>query len=229
VAVLALLAPGCMFSRPTSEVLEKVDALPARPSYLRVKNKVSLTSGWMSGRFTGVMAIRGGESPAVRLQCFPDLGGKALDVLATPARMAGVVVQLNQGCDLAMPTSETPNPVTMMGASMLEFHAPVTRDRVLGQRAADGGWWLALKPVVAGVRIMVWLGPDGRITKKRVYWNGAGWDEGWETDDVYVFKAPGVEMRVEQAEAKVVDSLPASLFELTVPPGVKPIESPKPK
>ncbi len=227
---LLLLAAGCAsFPAPTPYVLEIVDRIPAPPGpFVRVRGKVTLSSAWLSGTFTGAMVVRGGADPAVRLKCFPDLGGKALDMLVQPSRIVGYVPALNQGCDVAMPASEAPNPVTMMGVSMLEFYAPVTRERVLGARPEGDGWWLLLRPIVQGVRVMVRLEPDGRISRKRFEWNhGVRWEEELPSSGALVFRSLGVELRVEQSEAAVVDSVPGAIFELALPAGTKPIEMPR--
>lgn len=228
-ALPLLILCGCAgFPAPTPEVLEEVRKLPPLPGpYVRVRARMNSDSEWMSGQVEGVIVARTGAHPMLRAQCLPDIGGKVMDVLATPKRIVGWFPQQNRGADVALPNREIPNPLVVMGLSLLEVNAPVTPERVLGARRTPEGWLLHLEPAAKGVFLMALLVPGAGIKVRRFVSNHVQWELESEGLTTFVVRTPGMTMRAEATSVTALESLPDSLFQLELPQGVRPFEPPQ--
>ena len=82
----ALFLAGCnsFGPLPSGFALPELDTAPWSAS-----GTVTIESPWLSGQFRAAIAVVPGPEPRVRLQLFPELGGKVLDLTATAAGVAG--------------------------------------------------------------------------------------------------------------------------------------------
>ena len=140
-AILSLLAAhGCStFEAPTTRDLDLVrGAAPEISTAASTTAEVRVRSERMTGTFSAVLASeRGGR---VRLQLFPDVGGKILDLYASSERIAGAIPQAGSKVDDRTDSGELPRSLlTFFAITLLEHHTPLTEDRVRGVRRGGEG------------------------------------------------------------------------------------------
>jgi len=214
-----LLPAGCSrFSPPEETELRAIDGRPRPPGpFVRVRASVDIDGRWLSGTFEAALVARSGEDPAARLQLFPDLGGKALDLAVRRDRVTGYFPHTGEGIDWALPGEARAHPLLFLGLTLLERFAPVTRERVLGvRREAGSPPRFLLRPVVEGVRVV-----DGG--GRRFRWGPwADWTERGDPLRESVLEAPGLRIRVRTLEVRAVEAVDPALFALTLPGGTGP-------
>lgn len=218
---LLLLSAGCSgYAPPSSENLAKIKLAPAAPpAVVRHRVHLSLDSRWLAGEFDGVVIS---EPGAARIQLFGDVGPKMIDLLARPDRITGYFPQTREGVDVALPDRAVPHPLLFLGATLLEDLAEVDVDRVLGVQEADEGWWLDLKPQIAGMRSEALRGPDGLSLERRFKWMyGVKWTERWEGPDSCTIQATGVTIRVRILGRETIPLRPSKAFEIELPGDVR--------
>ena len=225
-AVALAAAAGCAgFVEPSPEVRALVRGAPRDPDGpVRCRVRVGVESPWLHGWFEGVCLAETGARPRVRLQLFPDMGGKALDLLATPERIAGVLPLTGEGATHAVPEPGRPTAIYCLGASLLEHHAPLTETRLRGMRPASEGHALLLAPAVPGLRVVAVVGPDGAVRRREL--TLLGWVDWAETDITeagFVLEAAGVRLQVQMLERRPVPSLPDAAFALVLPEDLRPL------
>ncbi len=234
-ALAAALASGCRsWSEPTE--MERRDAARAHPGIdrpARLRVRLDVESPWLSGQFAGVVLARPG--PEVRAQFFPDIGGKVIDLLATPRRIAGYFPMSREGMDCRLPEEARPHPLLFMGLHLLERVAPLAPERVTGWKVIDRtpmDYVVAkeearVDSVVEGASLeLLFIRhqasiPFLQLRGRRFRWGfGIGWTERFEEGALLV-EAPGLRLRVEVLERETLESVPASHFELELPSDVK--------
>jgi hypothetical protein len=213
---------GCRgFVEPDSKLLAKLRALPSPAGpYLRLKSAVTVESPWLSGNFDGVIVASPGPSPRVRAQWFPDLGGKALDLLAQPDRIVGYLPRSQEALDFSPTSHAGPHPLLLMGITLLEHFAPLSEARVLGMQETDDGWWVELKPVVEGCRVTAFLRADGAVLHRK-FERGVRWEQRIRPGRDITIDAPGLTLRADDAKPQELSTVPAGLFELNLPGSAK--------
>ena len=214
-AVIILLAlSACRgYSEPTDELLDRVEAIPPLPGpYLRVEADLDVESPWLSGRFNIVAIGRTGVDPRVRAQLFPDIGGKAVDLVAFPGRVIGTLPQAGQAVDSDLKTEKDLHPLHFMGITLLEHFASGITNRVIGARPAEG--WLLLKPLAGRGEVQVKLDENDRIVRRIFTWHTT-WEEEIGPDEVTI-RTKGVTIRLTNIRRKPLESVPDSIF---TPPG----------
>jgi hypothetical protein len=222
-----LLAAGCTaWAPPTSDTFAWVSlAQPGVREPTRLRLRLDIDSPWLSGQFEGAALARPG--PEVRLQLFPDLGGKAVDLLATPTRIVGYFPQLREGIDMRLPGEARPHPLAFLGLHLLERAAPagtVTGWRPLEGDSATGASRIEarLNSVVEGATAFLSLEKPPRVTARRLRWMyGVEWTERPDGPDASVIEAPRLRVRLTVLERQHPKDLPAGAFELTLPPDVR--------
>jgi hypothetical protein len=230
-ALLLALASGCSSWRSPTD-FERRDAARAHPGIdrpMRLQVRLDVESPWLSGQFAGVVLARPG--PEVRAQFFPDIGGKAIDLLATPRRIAGYFPMSREGIDCRLPEEARPHPLLFMGLHLLERVAPLAPERVTGWKRVEGDLAAPEEAratsIVAGAslelvfeRLLLSI-PRLVVHERRFRWMyGIGWTERRE-GSALVAEASRVRIRVEVLEREPLESVPASHFELALPPDVK--------
>ena len=140
---LLLLPTGCRsWGPPSKATLAAVAGLPAAPSRpSRARVRVTIESDTLRGTFGALMVIDP-QGPKVRLQIFPDIGPKLLDLVATPRRFAGRLG--NDRIDTS-PDDAPRHLLVFMAFTLLEMAAPLTPDRI--EEAKDAPGTLRIRPV----------------------------------------------------------------------------------
>lgn len=188
VALPLLLLAGCAgWAEPTAEDRARLRDRTLLPRYLRSTTRVVIESPWISGSFAAVLVGRIGEDPAVRLQLLPDLGGKALDLLARPDRVRGSFPHAGESVDWRLPGDAKPHPLLFIAITLLEEFGPPPAGRVTGVR--DGA--CRLRPVVPGTRVEM-RSEEGSGEVLTFSWGGATWTYAGGR----VVEAPGLRIRV---------------------------------
>ena len=221
-ALALITGLGCSpWMTPPEEALQSLEKLQSpldRPQRLKVR--LDIESPWMSGQFDGVVLVKPG--PVVRAQFFPDVGGKVVDLLATPGRIVGYFPMTREGVDCALPAEAKPNPILFMGLHLLEHATAITRDRVTGWFAISTADVFRVQPVVKEASETVVVDVLGALRERRFEWMyGLAWKESRISASKFVVEAPRIRMVVEVLDRKALDPVPASAFELALPPEVR--------
>jgi hypothetical protein len=213
-APLLLLAGCAGFAEPTAADLEALRAPPPPGPFVRIRATVDVDGRWLAGTFEAVAIARSGDDPAVRLQLFPDLGGKALDLAARRDRITGWFPQTGEGIDRALPGEARAHPLVFIGITLLEQLSPVRPERVRGVRAGPSPEYL-LRPAVEGVRVTY----DGG---RRYRWSPfVEWREEGTAFESTTIEAKDLRIRVRVLECRRLESVDASTFTLALPDGVR--------
>lgn len=211
-ALLGLLLAGCCteFLPLTSTTLDHARRVPPPEGpCVRRKLRVTIECPWLNGEFTGLLAARTGPAPQVRLQLFPDVGGKVLDLLARPDRISAHLPKTGESVD-AEPGASS-HPLVFMGVTLLEHLAPI-RDRVNGVRHEGDDLWYRVHPVAPGAQVTLLLVP-ARVARRRFAWpSGAQWEEEIREDGGTVVKGEGFDLRVTLLQSSTEAELPDVLF-----------------
>ena len=158
--VSAALLVGCQGFAPADPAT--VAALRPMPLAAIVPGRceLELHSPGLSGTFDAVIA-RDGD--AVRLQLFPDVGGKVLDLRVDAS---GIVVDFaGQPYEARAPLASAPPHLALALAALVgELASPVAAERVAGQRPRDGATEVQLQGGLVGLPVVARLGADGAIT-----------------------------------------------------------------
>jgi hypothetical protein len=217
---LLLLCACRSFVEPSPRLLDTLRAMPAPPAALRQTVRVTFESEWVAGEFDGVVVARTGERPAVRFQAFPDLGRKAIDLVASPERIAGWLPATRRGSDHATPLAGAPNAIDVLGIILLERFAAVDATRM---REEDGAWWVRVRPQVHGLDVSVLVRADGTIARRRFERGWAAWDEEI-TPHGFSVTGYGMRFTVTVVESAPLDALPDGTFDLKIPGDARPLE-----
>lgn len=212
---LALLAVlGCRGLEPIPPDLVR-SVLESQPSpegpFVRLKLRLHIDSLSFSGIFEGVVLARTGASPAVRAQFFPDVGGKALDLLARPDRITGFFPMGGGGIDIALPDEARLHLLSLMGVTLLEHAAPLTEARLRGRRGGE----IEAAGVAPGVTL--------RLTRSRrtfVWLHGVSWTETLARDSVEI-DSSRLWVKIEILSRERLEQAPDSLFRLELPADVR--------
>lgn len=198
-ALLALA--GCGLPAPTERDVQLVRQLPPPPGpYVRVKAVADLDGERLAGSFDVLLVARTGPRPRIRLQLLPDLGGKALDLVASPDHLSGVFPATGESIEWSLPDDAKAHPLLFIAITLLERFAPVTEDRLIG--AADGVW--ELTPVVEGASV--------RRTSSEWRFGWGAWVR-WTARDHDVF-AKGFQLKLRDVKIETLGALDEGLFRL---------------
>jgi hypothetical protein len=211
-----LVLAGCSgFAEPRAADLEALESVPPPPGpFVRIRATVDLDGRWLAGTFEAVVVARSGPDPAVRLQLFPDLGGKALDLAVRRDRITGFFPATGEGIDWALPSEARAHPLLFMGLTLLERFHPVAPGRAVGVRPGPPPEIL-LRPAVEGVRV-VWDG--GR----RFRWGpGIEWRETGTPFERVAIEAKDLRIAVRVHECRSVERMDPAVFTLVLPDGVR--------
>ncbi|MFK7739604.1 MAG: hypothetical protein AB8H80_04710 [Planctomycetota bacterium] len=188
-AAAATQTSGCRgFDRPRAETLLELRAMPWTQELFDSAFEIEIDGPMLAGIFDAVLARAGGgdavgaaetsaEAPAlaVRLQLFPDLGGKVLDVVASPLGIFATG-DASRGAPAyrAEPPLDRAEPhlALLLGALLAEVTCPPAPARVLGERRAAEGRELQLRPALAAGSVVVMLEPSGEVRRYRI---SIGW------------------------------------------------------
>jgi len=163
--LLAMPAAACAgFGPPRQETLAMVQPMPLA-RLLPGRFELELASPSLTGTFDAVCGVATNEC---RLQLFPDVGGKVLDLTL---RAASVVAEFpGSRYEAESPLDRAPPHLALVFAAILgELLAPVSAERVLGERrGADGATEIGLQPALGSGSVVATLAPDGRVSEYRI-------------------------------------------------------------
>lgn len=186
---LSLLG-ACQSFRPMTDA-ERAAFRPILQEPVRVRAHVTIDSDRLRGGFDALL-VADPDGPKVRLQLFPDVGEKVLDLIARPDRFVGRLA--GERIDVA-PENARPDALSLFAFTLLELFAPVTADRVAGVR----GTAFRLRPVAGDIDVV----RDGETLAFRFGWIGWTWNDGIEAKgfrlslaDVERTPAPDLDPRV---------------------------------
>lgn len=161
--VAALALAGCQGFAPA----DAATAASVRPMPLAAivpgRCELELQSPGLAGTFDAVVA-RDGDG--VRLQLFPEVGGKVLDLRVDAA---GVVADFaGQPYRAAAPLDRAaPHLALALAAIVGELASPIAPARVVGVRSTDAGREVQLVDSASGLPAVARLAPDGAIAAIR--------------------------------------------------------------
>jgi hypothetical protein len=188
---------------------------------VRLEAAVTIESAGMGGEFLGVLIVRR-DPLAVRLQLFPELGGKILDLAATGQWQRGTLPMTGQRLDHPAMASGDPM-LRMFAISLLEASAPLPLGRVLGGwRVAAAGpapaARLHLQPQFGASRCEVTIDrtSGGRVFDLR--FGGAGWQMSADGAGVVGIEAPGFRLRAEVTSSEALAVVDDRVFALELTP-----------
>lgn len=187
--LLPLLAACAGYTTPRPETLAAIAPMPLA-RVVPGRCELELASPGLTGTFDVVVAV----APAsFRVQVFPDVGGKVLDVTVgertVVADLAGRRYEATAPLDRA-----EPHLALVLAALFGELLAPVRGERVLGERdAGDGGVEVELRPSLGSGRVEALLGPGGAVERYRI---GLGWI-GFELAADGAFRGSGFRGRLQ--------------------------------
>lgn len=167
-AVLAALLGGCVsFAPPRAETLARLAPM-ALARIVPGRFELELASPGLTGVFDGVCAL---EARALRVQLFPDVGGKVLDVTVGEQTVRGELPGSVYEAQAPLDSAE-PHLALVVALLFAELAAPLAPERVLGERGAPGadgeGIEVALQPALGSGRVTARLGPSGAVVGYRL-------------------------------------------------------------
>jgi len=186
---------------------------------------VDVDSPWISGRFQGALLARTGEDPRVRLQLFHDVGTKVLDLVARTDRVVGVLPDDGLADDRTLPPSGRPTALFCLGLTLLQQFAGVEADRLVGARDGSDGRELRIEPVVRGLTVILVAGDGARFREFRFELpGGVRWHRILGPGAASTIEGPDVRVTLTPIASNIVQSVPASVFDLAVPEGMSPLQ-----
>ncbi|MCA8957285.1 MAG: hypothetical protein KDC87_14515 [Planctomycetes bacterium] len=216
-AFAAVLPGACAGPALTVPELKALcDSLRPPDAAVRLEARVSLATNLGSrfaGEFLGLAIARTSPSCAVRLQLFPELGGKVLDVVATPARRRGVMPPVSAEYDSAAASGD--RLLEMFAVSLLLAHAPLQPEHVreahweTPQRAR-----LQLIPRFGADRCVLWIDRSRGEREFAAVARGAGWSMRVQPDGSVTIQAKGFRLSAAISAREALSSVADSTFEL---------------
>lgn len=211
---------GCYSYQPPTaaqrQLLRTRDQTEAGQStYERREIQLRADGPIFAGQFDGFWVGQRRPVPRLRLQLFPDVGSKVLDLVVGPDEL---IVGLSPASDpyrrsLGSGSDAIERPLTLL-ALTLQRHWAGLRDRdVVGSRNVEDGHVLRLVPLPSGISIDVKVDRAMQVQQWRFCYRGFDWtlDEG----PPLRFVADDTALEIEVSSREPVDSLPAAVFELS--------------
>jgi hypothetical protein len=163
--MLAATLTACAgFAPPRAETLAALQPMPLA-KVLPGRFEVELASPSLTGTFDAVCGVAANEC---RLQLFPDVGGKVLDLTLRAASVVAEFPGSRYEANAPLDAAE-PHLAIVFAAILGELLAPVSAERVLGERrAADGATEIGLRPALGSGSVVATLAPDGRVSAYRI-------------------------------------------------------------
>lgn len=161
---LSVAAGGCSsFTTPRPATRLGIAAMPLA-RLLPGRCELELDSPGLTGTFDVVVAVTG---DSFRVQLFPDVGGKVLDVQVDQHTVTADLP--GHHYEVAAPLDAAPPHLALAFALLFgELLAPLRGDRVLGERVAgDDRSEVQLRPSLGAGQVRARLGPDLRVEH---YW-----------------------------------------------------------
>ncbi|MEM7261582.1 MAG: hypothetical protein AAF488_06290 [Planctomycetota bacterium] len=220
VAVIAITLLGCSTWRPAPADFVRPDpepafALPGHDLGVRVEASISVESPQFAGRFRALIAGNTGPTPRVRIQLYPDVGGKILDLAASSDRIVGFTTDGSQKLDVNVPHPLPRSFLTFLALTLLDRHLQPVADTPLQISTDHGGELVAFR------RPSAWPGhrveEPRRLTNLRVHhYRSVSWNE-QVTENRIAITAPDFSLTIEPTDVDYDSPLPESVFVLELP------------
>ena len=180
-ALAPLLALGACagFEPPDEAALARVRAaaMPVPEAGCETCD-VTICSAQLSGKFTAVLASE--RAGRVRLQLFPDVGGKILDLWASSERIRGTIPQAGVQYDAAAGGDPPRHVLLFFAITLLERSTPLEPARVRGVRGVPErgrAFELLLEPRVPGTEVVAEIDEHGALVARRYSYRHVSWRE----------------------------------------------------
>lgn len=206
--VLALLVACRAPAPPRPDFDVAVEA----PGAVRSIARVRVESERLAGSFQAVLVRRSGPDPAVRLQLFPDLGGKLLDLGATGRRVWGSFPQAGIALDWRRASGERAprHLLTFLALSLLEEERAPSAEDLRAARWTGESWAVALAPLWPGVRVVALYTRDGHPLGREYRLGGVRWSQRGSPP---VFRGRDFLFQVESVEREALTEVSEALFD----------------
>lgn len=178
IALVGLATSACTtWHAPSEAELARIRA-GHRPTtdVLSITSEVTIDSERLRGTFEGVLV----SDPAgrIRVQLFPDLGGKILDLVADEDAIVGSIPQAEIRVEGNPREGNLPRHLlTFFAITLLEAAVPLHPDRVVDVRTEGAHLWVRVRPRVAGSEVEIAIDAEGRVIAREYRFRHVGWCE----------------------------------------------------
>ena len=214
VSATAIALGACTTPLSVSEINSLCSRIPEPVKLMRQEASVSIQSRQLSGEFHAVLVARSAPF-GVRLQMFPEVGGKVLDILATLESQKGLIPMTGAAYDSSAPSQGTI--LQLFAASVGTALSPITPTEVThAWRDHDGTPWLSLAPRFGLTECVVSIEDQGTRTfrlRSRTQWRMTVSNSAVHID------APGFQLRAAVDAHDELRDAPSGIFHLQVPRG----------
>jgi hypothetical protein len=181
--------------------------------------QIDFETPMLEGSFEGVLIAKTGTEPSLRLQLFPDVGPKVLDLTATSEFIACDSEDADPFyCPLPSEERIPPSLPFLFAVTLLEHFATLDPTRVVGVRDWEEGHELELTPHSSGVEVRIFLRHDGSIAGRWFRYGRIRWRE--TAGNPLELEARGVHVVLETITEEIESEIDSSLFR--PPPAVQP-------
>jgi len=192
---------------------ELVSSQPSRSPFLRAQGRVRIESPKFSGEFLAVLLARA-EPLAIRLQLFPDIGGKVLDLAVSDSEQHGVIPPTNQA--LSYPDGSGDRLLEMFATSVLEIHTRIEPGRITCLRRAEPeSVTMELEPRYGATRCVLHVGPDWGNRVYEITRRGVSWRMRVEGERKVEIRSKRFALWADITDRETPTSVPSNLFHLS--------------
>ncbi|MCA8958881.1 MAG: hypothetical protein KDC38_00145 [Planctomycetes bacterium] len=222
-ALLTLTLAACAHPQPlTDEWRDRWIAADATPYGVRCEARVTIRSDALNGEFRALLVANHALDPRVRLQLYPDLGSKLLDLSASTQRIVGFLADGKTRIDVRSDDSAPRHFLTFLALTLLARYAMIPPDRVRlvahgtssSIDVADAGW-------PGHDTATAWDGwtDDRRYewSERRHFYRHVEWSETRDGERRTRIEAPGLEITIEVVDHETEELLPPAIFDLVLP------------
>jgi hypothetical protein len=159
-ALLSSLAACASFTTPSAATLAHIAPAPVA-ARLPGRFELELATSGLTGTFDAVVAV---EGSSFRVQVFPDVGGKVLDLMVGADRVVATMPGSRYEASAPLDGAE-PHLALALALVFAELLAPVRGERVLGERAVGDGVEVELRPALGAGRVRAALDGNGAVAR----------------------------------------------------------------
>jgi len=172
-----------------------------------------------SGQLEGVWIGQRRPASRLRIQLFPDVGSKVVDLAVGPTSLA---VGRGPGTKpyrwrFSEGGEKLRRPLSVLGLSLQRYWAGVEPGDVVGVRTIDGGYVLRLAPHRSGVGIDVVVNERMQVERWQFHYLSGAWE--LEVGPPLRLLAGDAVVVIETTSTEVVEDLEPRLFDISLPSG----------
>lgn len=208
-ALLALVLAACQGWEPLDAAALR--ALPeSPPAALACDGTVEVDTPALRGLFTARLVARCERPARVRLQLFPDLGGKVLDVALDAERVRGVIPQAGLRVDRPFTALDQPNLLVLIALTLRAELTPLLPGRIDGMRRKSTRLELRTREPDCGM-VVVHVFEHGGLRRRELAWRGLRWSIVCDGPGLWRIETPDGGWRIA-ARMRATDPAPEELF-----------------